>query len=686
MRRPGGPPVPPRSYGFTVIVILALLLAGVGVWYLVAPYSFFQVVYRIRPVEPVVESLTVGINGEARTFTPDRTFEFHPGDYLTVETFASNLEYNVGLNLEAPGVEAEALDGQKSLLELRGEKAFVQPFKFSILVKKEDKTVAVFHLRAAMTALDWATRAKRAADDGQKIYYLRLAEKLAPDNPFILENLAMLLEKKGEYTEAGRLYEKCLGRKDSRITLEKILSVYLKTDQREKITELYRRLIDKSRADAAVKYLADLAKLQEKWGRFQPAAQTYEELAAKVPDREKKGPLKRLLAVYKKLENRARTIETYQRLIKIASGREAVDYRMELGRLYEVAGQWDRALAIFRRLASELPPMEAAAVWKKIGLVEAKNNHIEEAVKAYEAAGELDKKDKNIQVNLARLYLLKGDRDNYRKGLANLLKIDPDDADVTYELAQALLQDGRDDEAARYFSRLLEKEPDRIEARLALLGILEKKGDRARMAPHYEYLLEHDPENKILSYNLGVIYLETGDLARAEEKMKSFVEASPDDVDARKYLYEIYSKEKKKDEAVKVAMDLTRLAPDEEVWYDLVFQYMKEKKDWTGLAGEAEKWVDKRPKSIALKKRLATARIAAKQLGRAAETLEQILELDPKNVEVMVELADIYEKEGKSQDALRVMAQVLKIDPDNKEAADAHIRLRLKTIKAKHAQ
>ena len=686
MRRPGGPPVPPRSYGLTVILILALVPAVVGVWYLVDPYSFFQVVYRIRPVEPVVESLTVGINGEARTFSPDRTFEFHPGDYLTVETFASNLEYNVGLTLEAPGVEAEALNGQKSLLELRGEEAFAQPIEFSILVKKEDKTVAVFHLEAAMTALDWATRAKRAADDDQKIHYLRLAEKLAPDNPFILENLGVMLEKKGEYLEAGRLYEKCLGQKGSRITLEKILSVYLKTDQRDKITELYRKLIDKNRAAAAVGYLADLAKLQEKWGRYRQAARTYEELVQKAPDREKMGPLKRLLEVYKKQKHQAKTIETYQRLIEIASGREAIDYRSDLGRLYEEAGQWDRALAIFRRLASELPTVEAAAVWKKIGLIEAMNNHIEEAVKAYEAAGELDKNDINIQVNLARLYLLKGDRENYRKGLANLLKIDPDDADVMYELALALLQDGLDDEAARYFSRLLEKEPDRIEARLALLGILEKKGDRAEMAPHYEYLLDHDPDNKILAYNLGVIYLETGDLGRAEEKMKTFVEANPEDVDARKYLYEIYSKQKKNEEAVKVAMDLTRLAPDEEVWYDLVFQFMKEKKDWSGLVGEAEKWVEKRPKSIALKKRLATAQMEAKQLGPAAETLEQILELDPKNVEMMMKLADIYEKEGKSQDAVRVMAKVLRIDPDNKEAAEAHIRLRLKSIKAKHGQ
>jgi tetratricopeptide (TPR) repeat protein len=61
----------------------------------------------------------------------------------------------------------------------------------------------------------------------------------------------------------------------------------------------------------------------------------------------------------------------------------------------------------------------------------------------------------------------------------------------------------------------------------------------------------------------------------------------------------------------------------------------------------------------------------------AEQALQSALELDPGNVEAMMELADCYGLQDREQDELRTLKQALKNAKTDDELADVHFRLGL---------
>ena len=60
--------------------------------------------------------------------------------------------------------------------------------------------------------------------------------------------------------------------------------------------------------------------------------------------------------------------------------------------------------------------------------------------------------------------------------------------------------------------------------------------------------------------------------------------------------------------------------------------------------------------------------------------MEKILSLKPKDVNLLLQLARISEKNNDIKRAIDAYAKVLEMAPNNEEASDAYLRLRLKGV------
>ena len=75
--------------------------------------------------------------------------------------------------------------------------------------------------------------------------------------------------------------------------------------------------------------------------------------------------------------------------------------------------------------------------------------------------------------------------------------------------------------------------------------------------------------------------------------------------------------------------------------------------------------------------------IASLNTGKEKEAvslIEEYLKTKPDDVPALLQLAGLYEKLGRTNDALNIYKKVLAIAPENEKAQEAYLRLRLEVL------
>ncbi len=65
----------------------------------------------------------------------------------------------------------------------------------------------------------------------------------------------------------------------------------------------------------------------------------------------------------------------------------------------------------------------------------------------------------------------------------------------------------------------------------------------------------------------------------------------------------------------------------------------------------------------------------------AIKQIEAILKARPKDVDLLLHLARLREKQEKYAEALKAYKKIIEISPDHEEAEESYLRLRLKGIR-----
>lgn len=173
-------------------------------------------------------------------------------------------------------------------------------------------------------------------------------------------------------------------------------------------------------------------------------------------------------------------------------------------------------LAEAERLLHQLlrvAPNEAAAL-NLLGAVRAKQGRLDEAEALFARAVRSDRGLTGAHMNLAYLYLLKGEPEKTAAELKEVLRLDPSNADAGYRLAWLLLSQGRFDECIRLVDRL--KQSQTLSA--PLLNVLGdaylRKGDAGRAEESFLLALDGRDANADALLGLAQVAQARGD-ARA---------------------------------------------------------------------------------------------------------------------------------------------------------------------------
>lgn len=299
----------------------------------------------------------------------------------------------------------------------------------------------------------------------------------------------------------------------------------------------------------------------------------------------------------------------------------------------------------------------------------------DDAVAAWAEVRDLDPSHVRARQNLLSGYLIKGQTMAYSElhGEASILweqalALNPDNAALIHNLAIACERDGDSTRAARFWSETVAR---------------------------WKVQLDKDPNNEYLKELLieahryhGGGPSHSGEGAASEAHVRRFREVlalNPNDPEARMGLAQASIDEGNYPEAIRSLTELVRLIPGNTRALNMLATAMLNN-------GQGEQAFVMWQKSLTLqpgnKDTIAQIVEARMALGRqyrekgvftqALVNLKQVLRFEPKNTEVLLEIAATYDMKGDVRAAMQGYTEVLALDPKNKLARKALNDLKLK--------
>ncbi|MEM6533065.1 MAG: tetratricopeptide repeat protein [Myxococcota bacterium] len=257
----------------------------------------------------------------------------------------------------------------------------------------------------------------------------------------------------------------------------------------------------------------------------------------------------------------------------VIDSKEAVDRAFAEAIARGESGDWAGAATEFARLRRQVP--ERVDVVVNHGIALERSGRVDAAMRAYEAALQLEAHHPVATSNLARVLVTSDKLPRARKLLADGLRVHPDHPNLLAINASLLRQSGNSRRAAQVARRVLLRDQNNLEAikllglsyadqgkaalaetffRNALaiderdpsihanLGLVEyRQGEHQRALASFERAIALDPGHAVAHANLGAIALKFRDYRRASEAYERAVKAglvTCETVSALGYAYE----------------------------------------------------------------------------------------------------------------------------------------------------
>ena len=432
--------------------------------------------------------------------------------------------------------------------------------------------------------------------------------------------------------------------------------------------------------------------------------------------------LMRIAEIYRKLHNPQSALVTLEKLIAIDPTN--VDAHYLLGLSHVQLNRPDDAIVAFLETA-RLDPNHADARYQAAMLYEQKGD-IDDAVDWYEKTIVLDVSKADPFLRVGAIYLRRGEKDDvvrvYEKGLAiepnhpveqyNLAAIFEERSEVEKAIVHFGLANQYDD--SRYdwhfrYARLLDRHARTLEdydkyaamaveayGRTIVLksdyapayfhrGMITRQykqiGDvlyrYSQIAEDFKKVIALEPKNTDAHYYLGMTYLDLDQRDKAKEIFQITRELNPKYKDVSFQLGEIAASEHKYEEAIQHYEAEVAIDPESVKVYqqlgDLYGNYVLD----MGRAKETlEKALELEPDHAATLLNYGNTLYHLNQLGSATEQFERLLQLTPKDISANYNLALMYEYTGKKQQAIDRWKKFLKLNPPSqwKEEAQEHLR------------
>jgi len=552
-------------------------------------------------------------------------------------------------------------------------------------------------------------------DDGEARVDAERAVRSAPTNENAIAVLAALALRSGDSEHAIKLVRDAITRAPTSVDLRHILvGIYTSTNQPHEAEEQMRQIIALEPDELAPRMELATRLLQNH--QMDQAQQALEEAVRDLPHKDAaKLALVDFVVAQRSRDQGKRVLQEF-----VAREPDNEDLRLALGMLEQRAGNTREAISIYRDIIRrEGLEAKGLAARDRIAAIDILQGQDSEAKKLIaEVLDESPRDDDalimraNIALNhddpggaivdlraalhdqpksvvlqrtLARAYLAKGEPALAEDTLRSATALAPEEAPLSIDLAELLLQTDRASQAVTLLEEAQRSAPEDSQVRLALI--------RAHMADHNlpkaasaAEALEALHPDLADGYRLaGLIAQDQHQLNDGEKSLERALELQPSSVDILTSLTRVSLEARHDNKAVARLQRVLEREPGNVEVLDLLGATWLELKNF-GPATEAfNKAIVAAPRSWVAHRGLAQIKVAQNDLPGAVEEYRIAQALAPAEPRVATELAQLYEKQGRIDEAIACYQGLYDRNPGARQLAANNLAMMLVTYRTDRA-
>jgi len=371
--------------------------------------------------------------------------------------------------------------------------------------------------------------------------------------------------------------------------------------------------------------------------------------------------LQTLGRVYERFDDRENSTRVWDELEKLFPGDR--DILVRIAETLEEEGKFDEALKRYHRLAEMAKTDNFARVQYALAAADimVRLGNKQEAIDSFETLLEDMSADnwlsRSIRDRVERIFVRQADYAGLAGYYQKRLQKYPNDVDTVRRYAVALLRLSRTEEAKQLLADALERAPSNVPLRLALIDLLVADRDFDAVDRHYAIIDEIEPNNIDHISQRGLAILENTKLREQARKAaairiwSTLITARPDDPSILIVVADLANTAKIDEEAEKLFARAIELRPNDPSYKEYLgyFYHHRERKE-EAIATLRQMTEGTRHTAA----NLAQLGSIFKSLGYAEESMSALKEavtLDPDNIELRMQYADLLVTNEKSDEA-----------------------------------
>ena len=297
-------------------------------------------------------------------------------------------------------------------------------------------------------------------------------------------------------------------------------------------------------------------------------------------------------------------------------------------------GKNDEGLKLANQILKENPQDDfvqglRADLWLDAG----KTENVDAALSTFRDLTKKNPADATLRLHLGRAYRKKGDLESARKEYQEAIRLQPGFVEAKYELGLISLLRGQARDALQQANEILALRPDYRPGRLLRTESLIRSGDLKTAGTELSRLAKDSPADNHVQFQMALIALKEKKFPQALDALNRL--RSTGDAQVFVGLAGIYTSSREFEKAFEVLND--------------------------GLKRSAD--------SFAIHHQLAVTSVRAGQFERAIAEFGKVLAADPKSVETMRLIADVYVLKGDQAEAVKMYRKAYDAAPNNVASA-----------------
>lgn len=509
------------------------------------------------------------------------------------------------------------------------------------------------------------------------------AVQLAPQNEDAVSLLASLYEQGGEVERAARLVAKSLGRAPASLDLHRILaSLYGKLGKLDLAERQLQAVVNLDPKELLPRY--QLALFYARSNRLPQAERVFEDaIAARPDDEQPKLAYAQFITAHRSAREGERVLAGF-----IAREPDKYDLRLALADLERQNGELDAAMAGYRDLAARAGEQPQGLLARdRLAAVLIGQKRYDEAARRIAEVLAKSPGDSDALVLRADMAMARGEpaaaivdlrtvlRDRpgsapllralaraliadhqtalAEESLRNAMDAAPRDSAARIDLAQLLGQTGRVDEAAALLKQTIEASPQDLEAREALVRTYLAKPDLEAARTAVEELETAAPARWTGPYLAGVVAEARNSPDEAEADFRRALELQPASVDVLAAISRLDLRRGRADQAVARVRSSIASRPGDPALRNLLGELYLATKAYALAEGELTRCTQLAPKWWLPYRNLGVAFASSGNGAQAVRTYEQGIAMSGLEPSLVGDLATLYERQGRPEDAIR---------------------------------